>query len=91
MSRKKRLKKLNPERNDDFKTYRSGENTLEWFSDSKGRSYIINIQKRLIKAKPYRNDEINREIGRRLNDFVNKAKATQENKQTQEETQDAKD
>ena len=65
--RKKRLKKDFPKRHKAFLALRKMKNTTREIISKSGSSILLNLDKRFILQKPYKNQEYAREMLRYLN------------------------
>ena len=67
--RKKALKKMNPLRHKAFLKLRENRDSHEVFIDSRGNEVILNVSKRILLQKPYKNREYVQHIFRQTNEF----------------------
>jgi len=70
MGKKSRLKRDNPGKHDDIVSYRNMGPTMEWFTDSNGKRFIINISKRMLTKGTYINQDVQEEVYRRLGKYI---------------------
>ena len=70
MGKKSRLKRDNPGRHGDIISYRGMGPTMEWFTDSNGKRFIINISKRMLSKGTYINQDVQEEVYRRLGNYI---------------------
>jgi hypothetical protein len=70
MGKKSRVKKENPGRHADIVSYRGMGPTMEWFTDSNGKRFIINISKRMLNKGTYINQDVQEEVYRRLGKYI---------------------
>lgn len=66
--RKIALKKLDPHRNRKYKMLRE-KNEMYEYNDKNGNKINLNINKRLMFNKPYKNQEYQRELSRQAKDL----------------------
>lgn len=76
--RKTALKKKYPNRHEIIKTLKS-KNWLETFIMPDGHEVILNIMKRTLYNKPYKNQEHQMEVFRKMNEYYKRKEMKNEN------------